>query len=150
MVDVLLPVIGSVTRAYTLAILAGSRLPQTAYRVAKLGNLSPPNVYLELRRLEEAGIVEQTPEGWVLTNDRVRAFCEGQGPLYARRSTIETKQEWYRRNRNRVARVLSRPIATLPVSKGRPPKVLREFRRSPMKDALLRQAGLRESRHKRP
>ena len=80
--DPLVAVMGSVTRARTLAILAGTRVPQTAYRVAKLGSLSAPNVYIELRRLEKAGIVGRQPYGWILTDERVRRFCEGLGPLF--------------------------------------------------------------------
>jgi len=148
MVDSLLSVIRSVTRAYTLAVLAGSRVPMTAYRIASLAELSPPNVYVELRRLAKAGVVEERERGWLLVDERVRAFCEGQGPLFSRRYTLEAKRRWSRENRARIAELKSRPLPRTEEWKGRPPRLMREFSRSPTKNRLLRAAGLRESRHK--
>ena len=146
--DPLLSVIGSRTRAYALAILAGTRIPQTAYRIAKLGALSAPNVYVELRNLAKAGVVEKRESGWVLSDDRVRQFCEGQGPLYERRVTLESKRGWARRNRRRIAQVLSQPLPAGVSRRGPGEKLLREFSRSPTKNDLLRAAGLRVSRHR--
>jgi DNA-binding transcriptional ArsR family regulator len=148
MPDNLVAVIGSATRAYTLAVLAGSRLPLTAYRIAKLADLSPPNVYVELRRLAGSGIVEARDGGWVLLDDRVRAFCERRGPLFERRFTLEAKREWARRNRGRISTALRKPIPRGVPGKGPETPLMREFSRSPRKNALLRAAGLKVSRHK--
>ena len=148
MPDSLVTVVGSVTRAYTLSVLAGTRLPQTAYRVAKLANLSPPNVYVELRKLERSGIVIKREGGWTLVDARVRAFFEGQGPLFERTVSLERKQEWSRKNRRRIDRALGEPIPRVEVGSAREPPVLREFSRSPTKNKLLRAAGLRESAHR--
>jgi DNA-binding transcriptional ArsR family regulator len=148
MADLLVSVIGSVTRAYTLAVLAGTRVPQTAYRIAKLADLSPPNVYVELRKLARAGIVCRKEGGWVLEQDRVRAFCEGQGPLFERTVSLERKREWRVKNRRRISQILRQPIPEVEAKKGPEPKVLREFSRSRTKNELLRAAGLSESQHR--
>jgi DNA-binding transcriptional ArsR family regulator len=146
--DWLSTVTGSVTRAYSLAILAGTRVPQTAYRIAKLGGLSPPNVYVELRRLAANGIVSKQGGGWVLVNDRVRTLCEGQGPLNRMRSSLEDKRTWFRENGRRMARIRTKPVPARPAWNGREPGIMRQFSRSPTKNGLLRAAGLRESRHR--
>ncbi len=147
MTEPLVAVMGSVTRAYSLAILAGSRVPMTAYRIAQLGELSPPNVYLELRRLARDGVVAKRPGGWVLLDERVRAFCEGRGPLFERRFSLEAKRKWYRENRSRIRTLRAQPIPERRARRGAEPRRMREFRRSRTKDALLRAAGLKVSRH---
>jgi DNA-binding transcriptional ArsR family regulator len=147
MTDLLVALTGSTTRAYTLAILAGSRVPQTGYRIARLAGLSAPNVYLALRRLSEAGLVRQRVGGWVLVNEKVRSLCEGQGPLFERRFSLSEKiragrsQPVTRRRAPAYPRGTPRPSASAR-------RLLREFSRSPTKNSLLRAAGLRESQHK--
>jgi len=144
----LVSVIGSVTRAYTLAVLAGTRVPQTAYRIAKLADLSPPNVYVELRKLARSGIVEAREGGWVLLDERTRAFCEGRGPLFERRLSIEAKRKWVGQNRRRISRMLKLPLPRGEPRRGPGPRLMGEFRPSRSKNELLRAAGLRPSRHK--
>ncbi len=146
MKEPLVVVVGSVTRAYALSVLAGSRVPQTAYRVAKLADLSPPNVYLELRRLESAGIVRRLPNGWLLVNERVRTFFEGTGPLSRRGFSPELRAKLARGDTRQLgAGSRGRPGLT---KGGGDPRVLREFSRSTTKNASLRAAGLRPSRHR--
>jgi DNA-binding transcriptional ArsR family regulator len=149
MADSLVAVIGSATRAYTLAILAGSRLPLTAYRIAKLAGLSPPNVYVELRKLARANIVTKGSAGWTLTDERVRTFCEGKGPLFERRLSLEEKRRWSRENRRTYSRLRRMPIPIGEGWTGPEPKLMREFSRSRTKNELLRAAGLRASEHKK-
>lgn len=139
---------GSVNRAYTLSILAGTRIPQTAYRVAKLGNLSPPNVYVELRRLAKAGIVASRRGRWVLVDERVRALFVGSGPLYDRRIRLEAKRSWYKQNRGEIQRIRSELCPERAVAAAREPRIMKEFSRSRNKNKVLRAAGLRESRHR--
>lgn len=148
MPDSLVAVMGSVTRAYTLAILAGSRVPRTAYRIARLADLSPPNVYMELRRLASAAVVEKVEGGWVLVDDRVRAFCEGRGPLFERSLSLEQKRGWRRENRFRISQMLKQPVPQIQAKRGPEPKILREVGRSLTKNKALRAAGLTESRHR--
>jgi DNA-binding transcriptional ArsR family regulator len=148
MTDSLLTVVGSVTRAYTLAVLSGTRLPITAYRIAKLAGLSAPNVYVELRRLASAGVVERRAGGWLLTDERARAFCEGRGPLFERVLSLEAKGRWGRENRGRLSRLRSEPLPRGVAWTGPEPRIMRQFSRSPTKNRLLRAAGLRVSRHK--
>lgn len=148
MSDSIVSVMGSVTRAYTLAILAGTRLPQTGYRIAKLASLSPPNVYVELRKLARDGIVERRKAGWVLLDERVRTFCEGQGPLFERSFSLDDKRAWVRKNRRRISRVLKLPIPSAESSRSRTPRFMDEFGRSRTKNELLRAAGLSTSRHR--
>jgi DNA-binding transcriptional ArsR family regulator len=148
MPDPMVAVMGSVTRAYALAVLAGTRVPQTAYRVAKLADLSPPNVYVELRRLARSGIVEKRKGGWVLLDERVRTFCEGRGPLFERKLTLEAKREWSRKNRRRISELLRQPVPVWEPATGREPRLLREFSKSRAKNVLLRAADLKLSRHR--
>ena len=148
MTNSLVSVIGSVTRAYSLAVLAGTRVPLTAYRIAKLADLSPPNVYLELRKLARAGVIARSEGGWTLVDERVRAFCEGQGPLFEKRFSIESKRDWTRKNRDRIARLRRQPIPKGREWSGPVPRLMSEFRRSPTKNALLQAAGLQASEHK--
>jgi DNA-binding transcriptional ArsR family regulator len=51
--------LGSVNRVRTLAPLANAYRPMTAYRVAQLAGVPRTKVYEELRRLLEAGVVEE-------------------------------------------------------------------------------------------
>ena len=148
MADILVTVVGSTTRAYSLAILAGTRVPLTAYRIAKLANLSAPNVYVELRKLARAGVIQREPGGWVLVDDRTRTFCEGRGPLFQNRMSLEAKEEWVNRNRRRIARVLGEPFPPRESSTDPAPPLMREFSRSRTKNTLLKAAGLRVSRHR--
>jgi DNA-binding transcriptional ArsR family regulator len=148
MPDSLVAVMGSVTRAYTLAVLAGTRVPLTAYRIAKLADLSPPNVYVELRSLARSGIVEARKGGWYLLDEVVRTFCEGRGPLFARRLTLEAKRDWVRRNRRRISQLLKQPIPPWEPGSGREPRLMREFSRPRTKNVLLLAAGLKPSQHK--
>jgi DNA-binding transcriptional ArsR family regulator len=149
MTDSLLAVVGSVTRAYSLAVLSGTRQPMTAYRIAKLANLSAPNVYLELRKLAGAGVVERRDGGWVLADERVRAFCEGRGPLFESVLSLEAKRRWARENRRRLSRLRSEPPSGAVAWTGPQPKLMRQFSRSTTKNGLLRAAGLKASKHKR-
>ena len=141
----LVVVLRSVTRAYTLSVLAGTRIPQTAYRIAKLAGLSAPNVYLELGRLEKAGVVKREPKGWLLVNEKVRAFCEGTGPLNRRRFSLQDRVRLTQGDVRPLGRAQIRPKLR---DEGTPgSRMLREFSRSKTKNALLRAAGLRTSRH---
>jgi DNA-binding transcriptional ArsR family regulator len=149
MTEPLVPVIGSITRAYSLAVLAGTRVPLTAYRIAKLANLSAPNVYLELRRLASAGIVQRGESGWVLVDDRVRSFCEGQGPLFERRFSLDDKRRRNRKGGRWVPRQRRQTVPSGDQWFGAEPRLMREFTRPPTKDTLLRRTGLKPSRHGR-
>ena len=142
-------VVGSVTRAYTLAVLAGTRVPQSAYRIAKLADLSPPNVYVELRKLARVGIVTSTEGGWILLDERTRTFFEGRGPLFERKLNLESKRDWTRRDRRRVSTMDGHPPPPVETRKATDSRLLREFSRSRTKNALLKAAGLRLSEHKR-
>jgi len=146
--DPLVAVMGSVTRANTLSILAGTRIPQTAYRIAKIGGLSAPNVYLELRRLEKAGVAARRPDGWVLVNDRVRGFCEGLGPLFKNRFSLHLRGQVTRDAGGEVSATRG-VVINIPSPRGPESKLLREFSTSPTKNALLKAAGLRRSGHRR-
>ena len=145
--DSLVAVTGSVTRAYSLSVLAGTRLPQTAYRIARLAGLSPPNVYVELRRLEKAGVVSGSPAGWMLVDEKVRALCEGSGPLYRLRFALEGRGRTFP-GVNSPLRVRQGDL-TSRKSRGRESRLLREFSQSPTKNPLLAAAGLRQSRHRK-
>jgi len=143
--DRLVAVLGSTTRAYSLAILAGTRIPLTAYRISKLAGLSPPNVYAELGRLEASGVVRRQREGWILVDDKVRSLCEGAGPLFQQTFTLDLRKGPGRGDK--------RPLGWGPKAlfrtgeQGTESKRLLEFSQSPSKNTLLRAAGLKPSRH---
>ncbi len=70
---------GSEDRVRTIAILANADRPLTAYRIAKIARIEPPNVYRELSRLSKQGEVKRSAdpsEGWVLTDSDLRRMMQ--------------------------------------------------------------------------
>ncbi|MCI4348854.1 MAG: hypothetical protein L3J93_01355 [Thermoplasmata archaeon] len=66
------PLFGSETRARVLDQLARVPRPQTAYAVARIVEAEPIQVLRILKSLPD--VTEQSPRGWVLTDDLLRAF----------------------------------------------------------------------------
>ena len=140
---------GSEDRVRTLAALANADAPLTAYRVAILVGVRPPNVYRELKRLLRVNEVERarTPEGregWRLLDAEVRT-------LLRRRVRVSWSEDQLRgaRARGRRASVAIRRSARAPLdlsrfAPGRPPSTARRRQRS-AKDRVLAGAGARTS-----
>ncbi|HLY76622.1 MAG TPA: hypothetical protein VKT21_01900 [Thermoplasmata archaeon] len=141
----LVALFGSETRLRTLAVLAGAFRPMTAYRVAKVGEVPVQKAYEGLRRLGAAGLVVHQPDGWVLADKDVRA-------LLAKRVRISWADDWFAERARRMSnegpllqRLRRMPRAKPP--KGWHPRDPKRFVRSPAKDRILREMGLRTSLH---
>jgi len=129
---------GSETRVRTLAVLAGATRPLTPYRVGKTGGVALPKVYMELQRLEKAGIVRRSPTGVELADADLRG-------LLARRVRLSWSGDWGAtyEERSRRARSLRPQIARItaavdPSNYAPNPaiarKYAREFERPAIKD----------------
>lgn len=141
----LLALCGSETRVRTLGVLAATEGPMTGYRIGRAGGIPLPKVYRELKRLRRSGLVRQDRDGWVLDDPHVAALFRAflrvvpAGPSATARRDREVA--------GYVRRLRSLPRPILP--QGWVPRQPGRFRRDPGKDALLKQLGLRSSRHGR-
>jgi hypothetical protein len=141
----LVALFGSETRVRTLAVLAGAHRPVTAYRIGKVGAIPIHKAYEEVRRLGKVGLVAQRAGGWVLLDEEVRA-------LLRRRVRIAWSEDWFaeRNRRAEEERDLLERLRRIPHArppKGWKPRDPKRFRRSPTKDRILHEMGLRESVH---
>ncbi len=141
----LVALFGSEDRVRTLAALANAEAPLTAYRVAVMVGMKPPNVYRELRRLLEFNEVEQAPtsegrNGWRVIDADVRN-------LLRRRLRIVWSQDLIRgaRERSRRAELVVQTSSQIPLdlSQFTPGRRLtaREVRRRQQKDRVLLKGG---------
>ncbi|HZY91541.1 MAG TPA: hypothetical protein VFG07_02020 [Thermoplasmata archaeon] len=140
---------GSEGRVKTLAALANADAPLTAYRVAAIAGMNPPNVYRELKRLVRYNEVARSPTpqgalGWTLIDANVRA-------LLRRRLRIVWSEDLFRgaAERGRRATLAARRSSRVPLDlsefgPGRPPSAA-AVRRRVEKDRVLRAAGARTS-----
>ena len=136
---------GSEDRVRTLAALANAEAPLTAYRVASIVRMKPPNVYRELKRLLEVAEVQRatTPEGrdgWTLVDPNVRTLLQ-------RRQRIVWSQDLARGMEAREGRALlaiqQSNLRPTDLSKFVPGRRLtaQEIRRRRRKDATLAKAA---------
>jgi DNA-binding IclR family transcriptional regulator len=142
----LVALFGSEDRVRTLAALANEEAPLTAYRVASMVGMKPPNVYRELNRLLRYNEVEraQTPEGrsgWRVIDPDVQA-------LLRRRQRVVWSQDLIRGARERAERAAlsmqessQTPIDLSQFKSGRPLRAI-EVRRRRQKDKVLAKAGV--------
>jgi hypothetical protein len=142
--------IGSRTRLLTMAVLANSDEPLTGYRVAKVAGLPRTKVYPEIRRGLAAGLLVRAGSGYRMDDPDVRA-------LLRKRVRIRWYDEWNRSRGSRatsVDRELGRIQATLKgvrtydPNNRIPASALRELKRDPEKNRILRRLGLRPSTRK--
>ncbi|MGI0128863.1 MAG: hypothetical protein ACREEC_01685, partial [Thermoplasmata archaeon] len=129
----------------TLAALANADAPLTAYRIASITGMKPPNVYRELKRLLPFNEVEKAPapggkEGWRLVDADVKA-------LLRRRLRVVWSEDLLRgaRERGRRAAISIRRSSLVPLdlsafASGRPPSAA-AVRRRLDKDRVLEKAG---------
>jgi hypothetical protein len=137
----LVVVFGSENRLRILAVLANAQHPLTAYRVAQIGDVRAAKAYPELRRLAEAGLVEESRSGWILRDEDV-------GALLRKRVRVIWDVDWFRGKpaRDRADRRRDRRLKQLP-----PPdwgglgRIRYDVRRRRAKDELLVQSRLRPS-----
>ncbi len=136
---------GSEDRVKTLAALANAEAPLTAYRVASMVGIKPPNVYRELKRLLQFNEVERAPtpegrDGWTVTDPDVRTLLRRRLRIVWSRDLIRGARE--RGERAALsARTSSRtPLDLSKFTPGRPPSAT-ALRRRIQKDHVLARAG---------
>jgi DNA-binding transcriptional ArsR family regulator len=141
---------GSATRGKALAVLANSDSPMTAYMVAKVGGLSIPKTYEELRKLAEAGVVVASPGAgsrvlYEMVDRDLRSLLQRREPILSWDGWV--RQDATRRGSVRVPPTASRVIdlRRFPATPDKVPN-LQEFLRAPEKDRDLERAGARRSR----
>jgi DNA-binding transcriptional ArsR family regulator len=141
----LVALFGSATRVRTLGMLANAYRPMTGYRIGQTAAVPLPKVYRELKRLRSGGLVEQTPDGWVLIDLDVRR-------LLRKRYRVAWASDWFEEVKRRIPddeAILAR-LASL-----RAPRFPRHWagrqsrrtRRDPRKDRRLARMGLGTSLH---
>jgi DNA-binding transcriptional ArsR family regulator len=138
---------GSETRVLTLAALANSSVPLTAYRAAKIAGLRPPKVYEEIRRAKANGLVGQVGGKVTLLDPDIR-------DLLRRRVRIFGLGDWLtEKDRREVSRkAIADRLQTLPSprfrrERGWAPRAPEIYQRDPKKDRTLRSMGLRVGSH---
>jgi DNA-binding transcriptional ArsR family regulator len=108
---------GSETRVRTLAPLANSPEPLTAYRIAALAGVNRIKVYTELASLARVGIVRERPGGpnrslWELLDEDVRRILQ-------RRARVVWSDLWATGEPERARRsreILDRPRTPIDLS----------------------------------
>jgi DNA-binding transcriptional ArsR family regulator len=140
---------GSEDRVRTLAALANAEAPLTAYRVAAIVGMKPPNVYRELKRLLEFKEVERasTPEGrdgWTVVDPDVRALLRRRLRIVWIEDLARSAEERERRATLAIRRSAQEPLDLSKFKPGRPLSIT-EIRRRTEKDRVLEKAGARTS-----
>jgi DNA-binding transcriptional ArsR family regulator len=141
----LVAAMGSETRVRVLAVLAGAFRPLTAYRIGKTGDIPLPKTYREIYRLEKAGIVARRSSGWVLLDDDLRAMLRKRIPIRWWEDWSSERSHRFAAQASLVKRLEKRGHP--PPPRGWRPKDVRSFVRSPLKDRVLKEMGLRTSLH---
>ncbi len=140
---------GSEDRVRTLAALANASAPLTAYRVATIVGIKPPNVYRELKRLLQFNEVQRasTPEnrdGWVVVDPDLKALMRRRLRIVWSQDLTGSARERERRAALAMQRSARDPLDLSKFKAGRTPSV-NEIRRRNQKDAALAKAGARTS-----
>lgn len=140
---------GSEDRVRTLAALANAEAPLTAYRVASMVGMAPPNVYRELRRLLEYGEVERvsTPEGregWTVVDPDLRALLRRRLRVVWSQDLMRGAKDRSRRAALAVRRSSRAPLDLARFTPGRPLGATAARQRQE-KDEVLARAGARTS-----
>jgi hypothetical protein len=140
---------GSEDRVRTLAALANAEAPLTAYRVASMVQMKPPNVYRELKRLLEVDEVKRatTPDGqsgWTLVDLNVRALLQRRQRIVWSQDLSRGMEARERRAAWAIQQSRQRPIDLSKFEPGRP-LTAEEIRQRRLKDKTLARAGARRS-----
>ena len=140
---------GSEERVRILAALANAEAPLTAYRVASVGGMNPPNVYRELKRLLKFQEVElaRTPRnrvGWKLVDPDVRALLRRRMRIVWSEDIVRGAQARERRADEAIERSSREPLDLSRFTPGRPLTAIGARRRRE-KDEALSKAGARRS-----
>ena len=140
---------GSDDRVRTLAALANSRSPLTAYRVAKIVEMKPPNVYRELKRLLKGGVVtratsEDGSTVWQLREADLRAFFQARLRVTWSEDLLSGGRDRERRAVATMGRSADEPLDLSRFGPGRR-LTAAELRRRRQKDQVLGRAGAKTS-----
>jgi DNA-binding transcriptional ArsR family regulator len=146
---------GSETRVRTLAPLASSAAPLTAYRIAEVSEVPRTKVYEELARLRSTGWVTGItgPAGqtlWRLTDPDIRSLLRRRMRIYFANDLVREARVRSIMARKAIARSRRTGAPAGLFQPGFTPKNARDYQRPPQKDALLRRLGLRTSRRTSP
>ncbi len=139
----LVALFGSATRVRVMAPLANASRPMTAYRIATLSGVARTKINVEIRRLEEAGIVrsrtiEKGRRGWELVDPDLRSLLRKRIRIVWSRDLENEIPSWAERVRDSRSR--REPIdARLLKGPVRDPS---DFLRPVEKDRILRRLGL--------
>jgi DNA-binding transcriptional ArsR family regulator len=138
---------GSETRVLTLAALANSPVPLTAYRVAKIAGLRPPKAYEELRRAKASGLVGAVGGRYTLRDTDIRDLLRRRVRLFALGDWLREKDHRERTRKSSADRLRTIPPPRFSREPRWSPRVPELYRRDPEKDRTLKQMGLRVSSH---
>jgi hypothetical protein len=138
-------VFGSEDRVRTLAALANAEAPLTAYRVASMVGMEPPNVYRELGRLLRFNEVERAPtpegrDGWRVVDSDLRTLLRRRMRIVWSQDLIRGARERSRRAVLSLQRSSRAPLDLARFTPGRPLTVT-AVRRREEKDKVLPKAG---------
>ena len=148
----LLSLFGSQTRLLTMAVLANADESLTGYRIALIAGLPREKVYPELRKGVATRLLVRTPDGYQLIDEDVRRLLRKRVRIRWDKEWDREREGWNERTRDRLDALLAsiprdpaylRPRRWKPSVSAR--AVIREKRRPPSKDRLLRRLGLRTS-----
>jgi DNA-binding transcriptional ArsR family regulator len=140
---------GSEDRVRTLAALANSRSPLTAYRVAKIVEMKPPNVYRELKRLLKGEVVTRSTSGdgstvWELRETDLRAFFQARLRVTWSEDLLSGARDRERRAAAVIGQNANKPLDLSRFGPGRK-LTAAELRRRRQKDQVLARAGAKAS-----
>ncbi|HTT34773.1 MAG TPA: hypothetical protein VMH78_02750 [Thermoplasmata archaeon] len=136
---------GSEDRVRTLAALANSSSPLTAYRVAKIVEMRPPNVYRELKRLLRGDVVTKTTRRdgstvWQLREADLRRFFRARMRVTWSEDLVSSARGRELRAVAAIRRNADDPIDLSRFEPGRR-RTAADLRRRRRKDQVLARAG---------
>jgi hypothetical protein len=140
-------VFGSADRVRVLAVLANASRPPTAYRVAQVAGVEPPNVYRELKRLLQVGEVRRAgPKGvgWEVVDPDIRAALRRRCRISWSADILLDSPARKARAAEVIRQNAADPLDLSKFSRGRRP-TRAEVRRRAEKDQVLLREGSRVS-----
>lgn len=132
-----------------MAALANADTPLTAYRVARIVEMKPPNVYRELKRLLRGNVVTraETPGGstvWSLREPDLRSFFRARMRVTWSEDLMQGARDRERRAADAIRRSAGEPIDLSRFVRGRKASAA-QLRRRRQKDQVLARTGARPS-----
>lgn len=145
---------GSENRVRTLAPLASSPVPLTAYRIAQMVDVPRTKIYEELAELATRGWVRRVKMTgnrslWELTDPDVRRLLRRRARIVSVAELSASSADLAARTRSVLARSRRSPIDGSLLRGSFIPRNPEDFARSDQKDAVLRGMGLPVSRRAR-